>query len=164
MGVHGKWQLAQYFTGAKKLEFLADVPRQADPQKMAESLVRELAFLDRLPAFAGLTPDRILFVVAPLDPHGDATSSGAGSYFDVNRSRFLANVTRRGYEAIDLQPIFADDYLANAKRFDFPTDGHWNSRAHALIAEAVIRSRTFAGVFGTAATSAHGLEAPTNLV
>lgn len=45
-----------------------------------------------------------------------------------------------GFNTIDLAPVFRRDYLLYRERFEFPTDGHWNTRGHRLAAEALAGS------------------------
>ena len=39
---------------------------------------------------------------------------------------------------IDMEPIFRNDFENFAEKFEFPTDGHWNERAHRLVATAFL--------------------------
>ncbi|MGH2829991.1 MAG: alginate O-acetyltransferase AlgX-related protein [Candidatus Binatia bacterium] len=45
-----------------------------------------------------------------------------------------------GIEFVDLTETFRDDYEQYGRRFDFPTDGHWNARAHRLAARELCRA------------------------
>ena len=68
------------------------------------------------------------------------------------RARALAEEYRsRGYEVIDMQPIFRDHYKKYGKRFEFPTDGHWNALGHGVVFEAITDSSFFAKFIGRAA-------------
>jgi len=58
------------------------------------------------------------------------------------RNEFKARAASKGYEVIDLDPMFQADYALNRRRFEFPRDGHWNATAHGVAAEAVLRSKT----------------------
>ena len=46
----------------------------------------------------------------------------------------------RGHEVLDLQAAFSRDYEANAEKFEFPVDGHWNALGHYLVASQISRS------------------------
>ncbi len=53
-------------------------------------------------------------------------------------NRMVAAVARRhGVDFIDLHPVFAEAWKRDRQRFDFPHDGHWNARSHALAAGAI---------------------------
>ena len=62
------------------------------------------------------------------------------SYFQKMREYTLRKANANGVNIIDMKPIFEDDYKDNEVKFDFPTDGHWNERAHKLVAEALMEN------------------------
>jgi hypothetical protein len=47
---------------------------------------------------------------------------------------------RFGFQTVDLAPVFRHDYLIHRQRFEFPTDGHWNTRGHSVAADALAAS------------------------
>ncbi len=54
--------------------------------------------------------------------------------------------TAADLDLIDLTPYFERDYAEHHTRFEFPHDGHWNSRAHRVAADAVSSAlRPFVG-------------------
>ena len=99
------------------------------------------AFFRMLPEATGLPPEKILFVVDGIRPQlYDGGDMGRGSYFDLMRRRFIARAEQGGYGVADMQKVFAEDFRRNGKRFEFPTDGHWNGRGHRLAFEAAAES------------------------
>ena len=53
---------------------------------------------------------------------------------------FLRLAKERGFETIDMQPIFEQHWLDYHERMDFlPIDGHWNPVAHRLAADAILK-------------------------
>jgi hypothetical protein len=53
-------------------------------------------------------------------------------------NRIAADSARQhGIPFVDLHPAFAAAWQANASRFDFENDGHWNEHGHAVAAQAV---------------------------
>ncbi|MCC7046394.1 MAG: SGNH/GDSL hydrolase family protein [Alphaproteobacteria bacterium] len=48
-----------------------------------------------------------------------------------------AAARRHGVGFVDLHPLFAVAWQRDHQRFDFPHDGHWNMRGHALAARAI---------------------------
>lgn len=101
------------------------------------------AFLDNLPAAAGLAADRITFVVDGMRPAlygGDEGRRTENGYEGVMRRYFMNNAAHRGYAVIDMQPRFADHYRTHGERFEWPQDGHWNALAHGVCAQALKRS------------------------
>ena len=62
------------------------------------------------------------------------------SYFQKMREYTIRKAKENGVRVVDMKPIFEDDYEENMVKFEFPTDGHWNERAHELVAEALIKN------------------------
>ena len=106
------------------------------------------AFLNLLPEMSGLNPRSILISVDAirpqiyLDPH-----AGEHTYFDYMRKYLISQAQNRGYEIIDLQPIFSEHYRQHHQRFEFRHDAHWNSLAHRLLGDAILKSSVYARTF-----------------
>ena len=49
----------------------------------------------------------------------------------------------RGFLVIDMHPKFEESYAQDGRRFEFPTDTHWNGHGHALLAEAITQTKLF---------------------
>jgi hypothetical protein len=106
-------------------------------------------FFADLPAMSGLPPSAIVFVVDALRPaiySEQALAQAKGSYEDQMRSYFAEQARARGYEVIDMNPVFRDRYLREHRRFEFPTDKHWNALGHRVVAEQLAHSAAFARV------------------
>ena len=55
-------------------------------------------------------------------------------------NRMATNVAKKyNIEFLDLHNVFEEDYSKNTKLFNFANDAHWNSYAHGLVADAVVR-------------------------
>jgi hypothetical protein len=65
----------------------------------------------------------------------------AGTYFDLMRRAFPSKAQSLGYEVIDLDSVFFDQYAAHGQRFEHPRDGHWNGTGHAVVVKAVLASK-----------------------
>jgi hypothetical protein len=63
------------------------------------------------------------------------------------RHYFMLATASKGYEVIDMQPIFIRKHRADGSRFEHPTDGHWNALGHKLVADAIEGSAVFARTF-----------------
>ena len=61
-------------------------------------------------------------------------------YFLETRAYFIARARAAGFTVLDLQPVFAADYAAHGRRFEYPYDRHWNARGHAVVAAALGRA------------------------
>jgi hypothetical protein len=119
---------------------------EAPEKRLVESVAAVAAFFRDLPIFAGLPPNRVLFVVDGLryPPADEAAARAAeASYFSIIRRHFIAEAVNRGYEAIDADRYFFDHFRLHGQRFEWPTDGHWNGLAHGIMAEAIAESRTY---------------------
>lgn len=118
----------------------------AEPQRIARSMRGMQAFFRDLPAYSGLPPEKILFVIDAIrEAVYDATLSGVTqkSYLGIMRNAFMHMARERGYGVIDLQDTFARDYIKNRTRFEFETDWHWNAYGHGVVAAEIRRSEWF---------------------
>ena len=89
-----------------------------------------------------MSPQCIAFTVDGFR-YPDEAVRDAGTFFDIMRPYFLEQASARGFEAIDLDPLFFARYQKTGERFDFfPIDSsHFNANGHRLIAEALQSSR-----------------------
>ncbi|GAB7022229.1 SGNH/GDSL hydrolase family protein [Salidesulfovibrio brasiliensis] len=112
----------------------------SEEQRVSASQKAVMAFLEMLPEKSGLRPESIIFVVDGPRPHlyeDDWTLQVKNSYFEIMRDFFIDKAHERGYNTIDMTPLFINDYKGNHLKFEYPKDGHWNARGHSLAAEAV---------------------------
>lgn len=62
----------------------------------------------------------------------------AASWSAGDRQTLLDMAAAKGIPSVDMAPVFASHWAKHHARFDWlPADGHWNSLAHALAAEAI---------------------------
>ena len=125
-------------------------PAGSAPSRVAASKRGVDAFLDLLPEYSGLDPERIVLVVDGVRSalyDGERRERARGSFVDVMRRHLLANAGRKGYETIDMQPRFTAHYREHRQRFDWPRDGHWNALGHERCFEAVAGSELLAAAF-----------------
>jgi hypothetical protein len=114
-----------------------------DPTRVAYGKRAVEAFFDKLPSSSGLEPQHILFVI---DGMRDAIYRRADpesmreTYAGVMCGYFISAAQVRGYEVIDMRPLFAQHFSAHGRRFDYPTDSHWNELGHEVVFDAVIES------------------------
>jgi hypothetical protein len=103
-------------------------------------------FFARLPEMSGLRPSSIVFVVDALRPaiySEQGLAAAHGSYEEQMRDYLAEQARARGYEVIDLNPVFRSRYQREQRRFEFPTDKHWNELGHRVVAEELVRSGAF---------------------
>ena len=139
----------RWITGRNNLEvFVGNTSASTHPTRIADSRRAVDAFLDRLPEFSGLPPERILFVVDGMRPHlydEKELKVAEGSFVGVMRRYLMANAGRQGYQVIDMQPVFVEHYGRFRRKFEWPHDGHWNEAGHERCFEAVAGSRLLTG-------------------
>ena len=62
------------------------------------------------------------------------------SFFSKMRVKVKNEIKKYDFKIIDMDPIFRKHYKTNKIKFEFKTDGHWNSLAHKLVAREVIKA------------------------
>jgi hypothetical protein len=120
--------------------YAGNTAAEANEMRIEASLAAIDAFFRDLPVMTGLSADRIAFTLDGFR-YPEAAANGAGTYFGRMRREFTARAEAKGYEVIDLDPLFQADYRRNRQPFEFPHDGHWNSTAHGVAADAALGSR-----------------------
>ncbi len=97
-------------------------------------------FVEALPKAACLAAKDIVIMVDAIrsEIYDDAPHRAAPmSYFGLMRQRLISEASTRGFKVIDMEPYFRAAYARDHLPFEFPTDGHWNSYAHAIATAAV---------------------------
>lgn len=100
-------------------------------------------FLTLLPTMAGLPPEKIYLIIDGFRPElyfPEKLNEAQLSFFGLMRSDLLAKANSQHFQTIDLQPALVNDYAQNHIPFEFPNDGHWNARAHGIVATAIEQS------------------------
>jgi hypothetical protein len=108
-------------------------PRIAASEAAVDAFLRDLGQI-------GLPAQCIAFTVDGFR-YPDRVERETGSFFDILRRYFIERASTRGYEAIDLDPLFLARYRETAERFESPNDPHWNANGHRVAAEALESSR-----------------------
>jgi len=132
-----KWLHGEDSEGSHAESILADPssPRVGASKAAVDAFLRDL---DQI----GLPAQCIAFTVDGSRYPGQKERD-AGTFFDILRQYFLQRASARGYEAIDLDPLFLARYQEKAERFDFfPIDSsHLNANGHRVLADALRSSR-----------------------
>lgn len=119
----------------------------AVPAEVIEDSQRAIdAFFRDLPVYSGLPKERILLLVDAMRPaiyDPIALRDAETSYYAQMRKEFVRKGVSAGYSVVDLQPVFIDHFAREAKRFEYPNDGHWNAVGHSVAASAVAQSPVF---------------------
>jgi hypothetical protein len=127
--------------------YVGQTLRNGDSERLTLSKKAVDAFFDRLPVMSGLSPTEVLFVIDGIRPDlydEKLVDMAEGSFFDVMRKYFIAEATLGGYEVVDMQSWFSEHYKMHGKRFEYPTDGHWNGLGHKVVFDAISQSKFFA--------------------
>jgi len=107
-------------------------------------------FLAQLPERSGLEPAKIALILDADRPaiysEAELARSEKG-YFEQMRGYIGAEARRRGFEVIDVKPVFIARYKREGQRFEFPSDKHWNELGQRVVAEELERSSVFQQVF-----------------
>lgn len=118
-------------------------------EKLADSQRAVELFFQHLPEKTGLMPDKILFVVDGIrEVRTEAQWQEAEqSYFGRMRDYFMQAARQRGYELVDLHPVFQQAQQAGQTVDFIPRDWHWNSLGHMLVADAIRQTRVYQQTF-----------------
>jgi hypothetical protein len=136
-------EIRSFFLGSPALaapRYAGNTAAEASPLRVQTSLAAINAVFRDLPAMVGLPPDRVLFTLDGFR-YPEVAAAGAGTYFDLMRRAFRSKALSLGYEVIDLDSVFFDQYAAHGQRFEYPHDGHWNEIGHAVAVKALLASK-----------------------
>ena len=135
---------------AKRRSILNLKPDAAEEEERVRNMERTVdAFLQMAPTYSGLSPENILFVV---DANRGKLFKGLKQTkarraledcFASIRPYFISKAREQGFETIDMEPIFKEDYKKHGKNFEEPTDWHWNGYGHQVAYEAIQKSDVF---------------------
>jgi hypothetical protein len=137
-------------SGDDEDEFVGNTLSGYNRERITDSQVAVDRFFEELPLLTELKSNEILFVVDGMRPHlydAQTLSKAKGSYFDLMRKYFIGQAMEKGYEVIDMQPVFLEKHQLSGTRFEFPTDGHWNESGHELVAEKIKASAVYSRLF-----------------
>ncbi len=129
--------------------FVANVPATVDEVRVSWSKRAVDRFMSDLKVIVGDRP--VFFVVDGLREYIYRDGSDLQekkSYAYVMNQYFIQQSEASRFFAIDLHPIFRDDYLRNGEKFEFETNAHWNARGHELAAQAVRLALSQRGLLG----------------
>jgi len=77
----------------------------------------------------------------------DVLQQDIDSFVGEMRRYFSEQAEMRGYEVIDIQPVFIDRHDRGGSRFEFAIDNHWNAMANRLVADQIEKSDVYRWVF-----------------
>jgi hypothetical protein len=134
----------------KKIKYVGNTQAGFTPERLQDSQNAVNRFFELLPSKTAVPKEKILFVMDGIRPNlYDAKSlqESSGSYYDIMRQYFIKIATIKGYEVLDMQPLFIKAHQENNTTFEFPTDAHWNRDGHKLVAEKMANSKVYKELF-----------------
>lgn len=129
--------------GAKEIDASSD----NDEERIQVSRKAVDAFLDRLPMFSGLIPQKILFLINRGKRNYRIDDPIPMDFKELMFQYFMSKARALNYQVIDLAPVYKKDYKQNSQRFSSDLDPHWNQHGHRLIAQTIQSSTLFETVF-----------------
>jgi hypothetical protein len=149
-------RLDQLWRGFQSKTPLTETP-EALEKRLADSRRAIDIFFEQLPARTGLEPGRVVFLLDPLRRaiYSPAAWAEAQKSFYGRIPQYFAEQARaRGYEVIDLTPVFVRSHKLGRTIEVAATDSHWSVLGHKVVAEELARSKVFNRTFdGTHAKS-----------
>ena len=121
--------------------YVGNTAAAADRERLDGSKAVVGAFLRDLGAVAGWKPGEAVFLVDGL--RYPNARPAVESYFVQMRTYFMAEARGAGFEVVDLDDDFFAVQGAERPYFEYRADGHWNGRAHGIVADALTRTEVF---------------------
>lgn len=153
-GVDAATQVLQGRTSRPK--FVGNTEASYTPERLRDSRAVVDEALKELPARSGLAPERIVLLVDAMRPDiydPDSLKAAAGSYFGVMRRYLMEQAQARGFQVVDMEPLFERRYALDGTKFEFPSDEHWNPAGHETAAAAVAATKAFRSLFPAACSA-----------
>lgn len=119
--------------------FVGNTEAAAPPARVEEGYAVIDWFVDAMGRLCVKPADLVLAVDAPRPQIYDerALAEAQTSYFGLMRTRLIERARARGFTVVDLVPAFRADWLSNHRRFERPSDFHWNEAGHEVAERAV---------------------------
>lgn len=118
-------------------DYAGNVKRLKDKEIINKSLIVIDRFFEELNNLQIISKVTLVLDADRQDIYNNQRSK---SYFQKMRDYTINSANAHSVRLIDMRQIFEDDYENNKVKFEFPTDGHWNERAHKLLAEALMKN------------------------
>lgn len=142
-------RLAAWQSGGSQ-QYVGNVPARVDEARATDSMRAIDEFFREIPVRTGLDNRSVLFVLDGMRPalySSDELLKAENSFASRLRRYFMEQAASRGYEVIDMQPVFIRKHGLDESRFEFATDAHWNELGHELVAREIRKSAVFTRIF-----------------
>jgi hypothetical protein len=142
----------QKHLGSQDRRWVANIPATAPETVIQEYCWAVDRFLDFLPESTGVDFSRIIFVLEGFRPDMYDPRALEEALTKSVWSRMRDYVSRqaqtKGITVIDMHLAFMQHFSREGKRFEFPTDNHWNGTAHGVLSEQIRNTNTYRNLFG----------------
>ena len=121
-------------------QFVSNFDAEVSNEFWKDSLHATDIYLNNIEKFAGVDKDRILFVLDGVRPElyeENGMQAVKDSFWVKMRNYFIYEARSKGYEVIDMQEKFLENYKKKGKKFEFKSDSHWSSIGHAVVAKSI---------------------------
>ena len=133
-----------YLSGRNtKNSYVGNTAAHHNESRSKKSKLAVDAFFRDLPVDSNLSSQDVIFTVDGLRQsiyEKSLRKSSLESYFGLMRKYFIERAQSLGYEVVDLDNVFMSEYEISKKNFEPAYDGHWNSYAHGIVAEEVMKT------------------------
>jgi len=140
----------QKILGKEDKRWVANIEAQAPEDVVKEYCWAFDRFLELLPAYTGVDPSRIALVMDGFRPQmyrPGAMEEVRESVWAKMRNYVQREATLQKMVVIDMHEVFMERFGREGKRFEFPTDSHWNGEGHRAAADAISRTELYQNLF-----------------
>lgn len=136
-----KTTLKSWFVGEnKEQQFVGNVALNVAQARIDDSLQAVDAFLRDLPQYSGLQPNQVMIVIDGIREsiyQPELKTTYEDGYFAKMRAYLIKQAQAKGFQVLDLQPVFQQEYAKRHQKFEFINDGHWNAYGHQVVSQAI---------------------------
>lgn len=133
-----------------KVKYVGNTQAGFTQERLLDSQKAVNKFFELLPTKTNVPKEKILFVLDGIRPNlytKESLEQSQGSYVDIMFQYFKKLAKGKGYEVLDMQPYFIQEYKEKGIKFEFPTDAHWSKEGHKLVAKKIAESKVYQEVF-----------------
>lgn len=149
----------QRFLGKEDKRWVANIAAQAPEDVLTDYKWAVDRFFEFLPVYTGVASDCITLVMDGFRPNmyePDGLKEVQGSVWAQMRDYVRQQALAHGVNVIDMHEVFTERFARERKRFEFPTDSHWNGEGHRAVADAISQTEMFKRLFEEPTSAAGG--------
>ena len=130
----------------KRVKYVSNFDANVSDEFWQEAMKVTDIYLGNIEKFSGVKNNNILFVLDGIRPEvynlNEEVDISQSFWYKI-REYFIKQANIKGFEVIDMQEKFREQYKKNGKKFEFETDSHWNSEGHAAVYKSIEKSYTW---------------------